>query len=477
MAFSRRLFAKALVGAGSIPLAGMALDAMRGAGDDAPSAGDRSASAAGRADVTSDSPGEPRNQPAATPDRTYSLDARRAGEGGTPLDSTTQYLYNRRYPAPELRVPAGDTIQVAVENDLPKGTGTTVHWHGVPVPNEMDGVPGVTQDPIPSGESMTYAYEASPPGTYMYHSHVAQQMDRSLFGPLVVEEEEPRLDYDREVVVFVDDYLAATPPTEENPDIPLYDGIVVNGRLPDDPQEVGVTAGERVRFRFINGASAGVFDLRLAGHTLTVTHADGRPVDPVQVDSLRFGSAERYDAVVEFDNPGAWELAATPVNAGDLGDPERGRLVVDYEQSSASPQSPRGSPTRLDRSMLRAVERYGHVRGSPDREYGLTLSPGDDGAWLMGGQRYPDADPLSVSPGDHVRVTMRNESEMYHPMHLHGHFFKVGHAVRDTALVAPGQQVTFDVYADNPGEWFFHCHNQYHLASGMARVVSYDRQA
>lgn len=423
--------------------------------------------------VTGTDPETKRNQPSGLTDRSLTLDARQSA-GQTPDGSTSQYLWNGRYPPQELRFMEGDSVSIDVANNLPRGTGTTIHWHGLPVPNEMDGVPGVTQDPIPSGDSMTYEYRASPSGTYLYHSHVDLQMDRSMAGPLVIEEDDPHVDYDHDVVVLVDDYLSDDPPDGEYPSIPDYDGIVMNGALPDSPDSLTVSEGDRVRFRFINGGAAGVFEVNVAGHEMTVAFADGRPVDPVQVDSFWFGSAERYDVIVECDNPGVWDVQARPVNAEDLGNPDSGRFVLQYEAATGPSTAPDPSTNRLDRRDLRALEAYPNVFGSPDRHYTLTLGPGPEpGSWAMGGQLYPDADELAVSPGDHVRVTMRNQSEMFHPMHLHGHFFKVDHAIKDGVLVEPGEQVAFDFYADNPGDWFFHCHNDYHLNSGMARVVSY----
>ncbi|WP_368408904.1 multicopper oxidase domain-containing protein [Halorussus limi] len=120
-----------------------------------------------------------------------------------PGETSDTWLYDDRYPGPELRVSEGDTLRVSVENRLPEET--TVHWHGIPVPNPMDGVPNVTHDPVPPGETFTYEYEASPAGTYVYHSHVGLQFDRALNGPLIVEEESPHVEYDREFTLVVDD--------------------------------------------------------------------------------------------------------------------------------------------------------------------------------------------------------------------------------------------------------------------------------
>ncbi|MGH7475696.1 MAG: multicopper oxidase domain-containing protein [Longimicrobiales bacterium] len=94
--------------------------------------------------------------------------------------------------------------------------------------------------------------------------------------------------------------------------------------------------------------------------------------------------------------------------------------------------------------------------------------------WMIDGQRWPDADPLEVHEGERVRVRLTNMSMMVHPMHLHGHFFRVGNALKETVIVPPHMgSLSFDFTADNPGDWFFHCHNLYHMEAGMARVFHY----
>jgi FtsP/CotA-like multicopper oxidase with cupredoxin domain len=391
-------------------------------------------------------------------------------------------MYEGEFPGPELRVQEGDVLSVELTNDLQDET--TIHWHGIPVPNPVDGVPNVTQDPIASGETFTYTFRAEPAGTYFYHSHVGLQLDRGLLGPLIVEEREPHVEYDREYVVVVDDYLLGEPELPSDGGMgggggmmgdvrPPYDGLLINGRLPENPQTFDVTEGERVRLRFVNAGSATVFGVQIAGHEMTVTHADGRPVEPVNVDSFAFGAGERYDVVIEATNPGTWAVQA---NALDGNEPPA-RAVVEYESASGgSPQSPSSASNRLQYGDLQAISSLDGVSGEPDRTFDLTLSRGrgQSYTWTIDGQAYPDADPLQVRPDEHVRIRMTNQSPVIHPMHLHGHFFQVGDAIKDTVMV-PGHrgQVTIDFHADNPGRWLFHCHNLYHLDAGMARVVRY----
>ncbi|WP_415383440.1 multicopper oxidase family protein [Halosimplex sp. TS25] len=436
----------------------------------------------------------PRSTVTSEPDTSVDLTAASGTIRPAPDTSTTNWMYEGQFPGPELRVQEGNVLSVEVTNDLQ--AETTIHWHGIPVANPMDGVPNVTQEPIASGDTFTYTFRAEPAGTYFYHSHVGLQLDRGLHGPLIVEERDPRVEYDREYVVVVDDYLPEEPELPSDGGMgggggrdggggrgggggmmgdvrPPYEGLLINGRLPEEPQTFDVTEGDRIRFRFVNAASATVFGVRIAGHDMTVTHADGRPVEPVDVDSFVFGAGERYDVVIEATNPGTWAVQADALD----GNEPPARAVVEYESAGeGSPQRPSSASNQLQYGDLRAISSLDGVRGDPDRTFDLTLSRGSGQpyTWTIDGQAYSDADPLQVRPDEHVRIRMTNQSPVVHPMHLHGHFFQVGNAIKDTVIV-PGHrgQVTIDFHADNPGRWLFHCHNLYHLDAGMARVVKY----
>lgn len=404
--------------------------------------------------------------------------------------SSGTWLYDERTPGPELRITEGDVLRVDLANQLPDPT--TIHWHGIPLANPMDGVPDVTQSPVQPGKTFTYAFEAAPAGTYFYHSHVNLQLDRHLIGPLIVEEKSPHIAFDRDVVVVFNDYLPNAPrPESEWTDQsgggmmggggmgggmngasrPDYAGLLANGRLPSNPPEFIVKDGERLRIRFINAGGATTFRVGLGGHPLQITHADGRPVEPVDIDSFAFGPGERYDAVVEANNPGTWTIEARPVD----GDERPATATLRYEGSTGRPRGPSFDGPQLEYGDLHAAEPVQGMQGSPDRTFDISLTAGGDpGTWLINGQRFPDADPLQVGTGEHIRIEMTNRSPMVHPMHLHGHFFRVGDALKDTVLVPSHMgRVTVDFVADNPGEWLFHCHNIYHLDGGMARIIEY----
>lgn len=445
----------------------------------------------------------PQSPPSESADTTVQLTASSGTVTPAANASSTTWLYNDQFPGPELRVSEGDVFQGTLRNDL--STGTTIHWHGIPLANPMDGVPDVTQASVESEGRFTYKYRAEPAGTFMYHSHVGLQLDRGLLGPLIIEEQDPHVDYDREHVLLLDDYLAEDPqplseqdsgpgqdgsPGQRGPGRggdrdrggmmgmfdrrPPYEGLLINGQLPRDPPHFSVEEGERVRLRFINASSTTLFKVQIAGHQPVISHADGQPVEPAEADSFMFGSGERYDVILEANNPGTWEITATTIDGNEA--PARGILQYKGVDRAASPQSPTSGGRLLNYRDLHAKNPL-DVNGQPDRTFDLALTGRRGGTvWTIDGEPYPDADPLAVQPGEHVRVRMVNHSPLVHPMHLHGHFFQVGDAVKDTVLV-PQQmgEVTFDFIANNPGDWLFHCHNLYHLEAGMARVITYVR--
>ncbi|MDQ3567531.1 MAG: multicopper oxidase family protein [Actinomycetota bacterium] len=413
--------------------------------------------------------------------------------------------YGGGVPGPEIRLKQGETLRVRVRNRLPEST--SVHWLGVPLPNAMDGVPGVTQEPIKAGGQFVYEFRADDPGTYMYHSHTGLQLDRGLQGPLIVEPKQEPLSYDREYVLMLDDWLDGVEGTPEDtyeklrsgegemadmqdmggmegmgggepaPDV-KYPVYLINGRLPESPEELEVSRGDTVRLRLINSSASTIYRAALQGHRMTVTHADGQPVEPITVDSLRIGMGERYDVLVEADNPGTWQLAATPEGA-----PKTARAVLRYKGSAAPPppdgfEPPELGGRTLSYDLLKAAPGVEGVEtGQPDRVVPVTLK-GDEKTyvWTINGQAFPNADPIVVGRGERVCFAMENKSMMPHPMHLHGHFFRVDNdtgrgPLKDTVLVEPKGRLAFDWLADNPGDWAFHCHQAYHQEGGMMRMV------
>ena len=431
-----------------------------------------------------------------------------AREATADLGSLTvpTWTYGDAVPGPLLRASAGDRLVVEVDNALPDTT--SVHWHGVALRNDMDGVPGVTQAPIAAGGKFTYDFTVPDPGTYFYHPHSGVQLDRGLHGVLVVDDPAEPGDYDSEWVIVLDDWVDGTGQTPddvlaqlrrgggsgmggmdhgsmggtgEGMQSPLLGGAgdvayphyLVNGRVPATPVSLSGKPGQRVRIRLVNAASDTAFRVALGGHRLTVTHSDGFRVVPAVTDALLIGMGERYDVLATLGD------GAFPLVASAEGKPGQGLAVV---RTGAGP-APRAdaAPAELTRmvllgSGLRAAAGSGLSRKGVDRTHNLVLGGSMTGyRWTINGKTFDDADPLEVRQGERVRLRLRNMTMMFHPMHVHGHTFALtATGVRkDTVIVGPMQTVDIDIDADNPGQWATHCHNIYHAEAGMMTTLSY----
>lgn len=431
------------------------------------------------------------------------------------------WAYNDTVPGPELRVHAGDELRVRLLNDLP--APTSVHWHGIALRNDMDGVPGLTQAAVAPGGSFEYAFVASHPGTYWFHPHVGVQLDTGLKAALIIEDPAEAGRYDEEVVLVLDDWtdgwgdspdailarmardgmaaggapmagmsmggsdggamsMAQAMPSGDHPlgtdtgDV-VYPAHLINGRPPQDPFAVSSAPGRRIRLRIINAGSDTAYRFAIGGHRLTVTHADGFSVTPVEVDTLIVGMGERYDVVVTAGD------GAFPVVAVAEGKEAAAGFAVLRTASGAVPAAD-ARPTELGGRLLTyadlvPTDASAMAPRKPDRTLELALQMVDGGRkWFINGAGYGNHSPLDIRAGERVRLVMRNESMMFHPMHIHGHTFALsgpsGPGVRkDTVNVLPMQTVVVDLQADNPGQWAVHCHNTYHAELGMMTVLSY----
>ena len=429
--------------------------------------------------------------------------------GGTHVDT---WAYADSLPGPLLRATAGDLMRVDVDNQLP--AATSVHWHGLALRNDMDGVPGITQDPIGAGDTFRYEFTAPDPGTYFYHPHSGVQLDRGLYGVLVVDDPAEPGGYDAEWVIVLDDWLDGTGRTPDQVLTKLqetggsrdgsmggmggmdhgsmmggmggmqssmlggagditYPHYLINGRTPDVPVTLSGRPGDRVRVRIVNAGSDTAFRVAVGGHRMTVTHSDGFPVTPVSTDALLIGMGERFDVVVDLED-GVFPLVASAEGKNGRG------LAVVRTGAGSTPQADVRLP-ELERKVLLGTDLAvsESVRLDPreiDRRHDLTLSGTmTPYRWAINGRTFLDSEPLPVSPGERLRLRFVNQSMMFHPMHLHGHTFALtrGGARKDTVIVRPMQVLEVDLDADNPGQWAAHCHNVYHAESGMMTTLSY----
>lgn len=416
---------------------------------------------------------------------------------------------------------AGERFHVRLKNEA--GEPALVHWHGLTPPNEQDGVPGVTQPPLVPGASYDYDFAVALPGTNWMHSHHVLQEQSLMAAPLIVRDPKDAARDEQEVVVLLHDFTFQLPDrilsalskgmnhgamdtAGQDPhaghdmssmagigEMPgnmsgmdlndvSYDAFLANDRTLHDPETVRVDKGQRIRLRVINAASATNFMIDLGPLSGSLTDVDGRPIVPVMGRRFPLAIAQRAD--VRFTLPadeGAW-----PILFQREGDTALTGIVLATKSGTVAnvadqAHHPMGAIDR-EASML-----YAAAEPLPERRADRALAIDLTGSmmtyrWGIGEQGATAHHAhLMVQAGERVEMTLTNRTQMSHPMHLHGHHFqvvavngqRVQGAVRDTELVPAGGSVTLAFDADNPGKWMFHCHNLYHMQSGMMTQVRY----
>jgi FtsP/CotA-like multicopper oxidase with cupredoxin domain len=415
----------------------------------------------------------------------YELTAKKAEqevESGKKLEF---YTFNGSVPGQEIRVKVGQQLEVNLTNELDEPV--TIHWHGYPVPIDMDGIPGVTQNAVEPGESFLYSFKATTPGTYWYHSHYksAEQVDRGLYGVLIVEGEEQE-SLDRDYTFILDEMNSdGQKGSTGMMGRSNYDLYTVNGKTGNAISAYELRTGEKARLRFINAGYISHY-LYLGAIEYKVVAIDGQNVidpKPVRNKLLAVGPGERYD--VEFTVPDSSFLIREMLNT----EPADGLIIPMKNLDSEKMLSEEKYDGIFSLTDSGVVTNYPSLKDKKaDKEYKMILSHGMKGmgmVYTINGKTYPDIDPLDVKKGDIVKVTLESDDMMFdHPMHLHGHFFQVlskdgiavdeGTIFKDTLVVKPGEKYEVAFIADNPGEWMFHCHDLNHASSGMVTSVHYE---
>ncbi len=495
---------------------------------------------------------------------------------------------NGTVPGPLLRLKEGDEVTLRVTNRLHEDT--SIHWHGLLLPFQFDGVPGVSFPGIKPGETFTYKFPLRQSGTYWYHSHSGLQEQSGHYGPLIIDPAEPDpIQSDREFVLLLSEFTAMHPhkifdrlrtgegyfnrqkttwtndypmtgaerrmwaqmrmPATDIADVsaPTYT-YLANGLPAQTGPEFLFRRGERVRLRLINGSAMTFFNVRIPGLKLTVVAADGQAVKPVTVEELQIAVAETYDLLVEPDGnafsivcesmdrsgmalatltttpglrapvpplrqPPLLTMADMGMNHGDgghdhggagksstsmdgmpmrdisllppdvkvgpgidmvsmapvdkLGDPgiglaDVGHRVLTYRDLSAlTPNADTREPSRLlELHLTGNMERY---------------------MWSFDGRMFNAVSdvPIRFAWNERVRVKLVNNTMMAHPIHLHGMFFELVNGQspanqprKNVVTVQPGASAQFDLTANEPGDWAFHCHLLYHMHGGMMQIVT-----
>jgi len=432
--------------------------------------------------------------PATTsPGRTLRIAAGEQALVGAGYPRTRVWAYDGSVPGPELRIRQGDRLRIEAENRL--DVATTIHWHGVRVPNAMDGVPVITQPLIEPGKDFVYEFTAPDAGTFFYHPHQRsyEQVGRGLAGALIVEERDPPK-VDRDVLWVLGDWRLDS-------DASIRDGfgsfmdvshngrvgntVTINGGVPD---EFRVRAGERIRLRLVNAASARVFGLRFGGHRPWVIALDGQPVEPHEPEggAVVLGPAMRADLLLDMiARPGSRhvvqddfyrDLAYELVALAYSGEPP---VRSKPEDPVRLPANPLSEPALASAERHRVVFTGGMMGDMSGLSRGM--------AWAVNGVANGCGDGASAFDpflvmrlGRSCVLDLVNDTNWHHPIHLHGHSFRVitrnGKPTRhrewlDTVMLNPRESAAIAFVADNPGDWMLHCHVLDHQAGGMMACI------
>ena len=504
------------------------------------------------------------------------------------------FAVNGSVPGPLVRLKEGEAVTLRVANHLAQDT--SIHWHGLLLPFQFDGVPGVSFPGIKPGETFVYELPAlRQSGTYWWHSHSDLQEQTGHYGPIIIDPAGPDpVQADRDYVLLLSEFSPLHPHTimaklkkgEEyfnrqktswtddyrlsGSDRRMWAGMrmmptdiadvtgstytyLINGHAPEDSLEYLFSPGERVRLRIINGSAMSFFNIRIPGVRMSVVQADGKNVRPIEVDEFQIGTAETYDIVVEptaeahtvvaeaMDRSGM-AVATLTSRAGarapvpSLRDPvlltmtDMGHGGMDHSGGDHSNMGHAPSTGGMDHGSMKMRDTSSvppdvalgpgvdMVSANPadrmgDPGLGLdkvghkvltyrdltALEPNDDPRkpsrhmqihltgnmerymWSFDGRKFNAVadQPIRFAYNERVRVKLVNDTMMAHPIHLHGHFFELVNGAdrmhqpqKHTVIVQPGGSATFDLTADEPGDWAFHCHLLYHMHAGMFQVVT-----
>lgn len=455
---------------------------------------------------------------------------------GKPVRALT---VNGSIPGPVLRFHEGDVARIRVHNHLRDET-TSIHWHGLLVPPAQDGVPEVTTPLILPGTTHTFEFPIRQAGTYWFHSHTQLQEQSGVYGSIVITPKGgERFEVARDYVLQLSDWTNLDPYQVQRElwrggeyfalkkgNMQSLTGALKDGALkpylsnqwarmmPMDVSDVAYDAfwingrqrsmlkgrpGERIRLRLINSAASTYFYTESATGKMTLVAADGMPVEPVEVQRLLIGMAETYDVLITLPADGRWEFRATAQDGSGHASVFLGEGVAQH----AAPEVPKPDLYRMDHlldaalnedhegmhnagrpaapyPLLRALRPTALPAGRPVRTIPLRLT-GDMERyqWSFNGKTMAEDALIPVKKGEVLRFELVNDTMMHHPLHLHGHFFRLlnrhgDHSpLKHTLDIPPMGRATLEFEANEVGDWLFHCHLLYHMMSGMTRIVSY----
>lgn len=466
---------------------------------------------------------------------------------------------NGQIPAPTLEFTEGDEAEIVVKNKM-ADEELSVHWHGILLPPEMDGVPYVTTPPILSNGSFTFKFKIRQSGTYWYHSHTHVQEQKGVYGAIVIHPKKEKYSYNKEVVAVLSDWADEDPHAilanlRKDGDYYLYkkgtmrswlgaieekklgnflynewtrmggmdysdvgyDAFLINGKK--DIQLLNAKAKDKIRVRIINAGASSYFNVSLGQTPMKVISADGIDIEPKLAKEILMGMAETYDVLFEVPENKNYELRVTAQDgtgtaSGWIGSGEKvyaplkpfPDMYATMDHSGHGEHTGHGSMEHSSQTEHSEHEHH-HMKHSDTSEkvistlsvdelkatastelpkttktYDLELNLGGDMGryiWHINGKAVHEERTIEIKEGEVIRFTFINHTMMHHPMHLHGHFFRVLNQygvyspLKHTVDVPPHGTRKIEFYANEPGEWMLHCHNLYHMKTGMARVVKY----
>ena len=439
-------------------------------------------------------------------DRTIEVQGRAAKVYGLTVDGSHK----------GLDMVLGERFRAELSNQT--SVESLIHWHGLTPPIAQDGVPMLSQPPLKPGGTYSYDFANTRAGTHWMHSHVGLQEQLLLAAPLIVRETaEPVFDEQEHVVMLHDftfrdpaeilaelqggggahaghamdhgamdhgsmDHSSGAPAPKAAAmlnDI-VYDAYLANDRTLDDPEVVQVEKGGHVRLRIINGAAASNMWIDLGQIEGDVVAVDGNAVHPVRGSRFPLAIAQRADIRLRIPaEGGAFPVLFHPEGVGQ----RTGIILAATGAQVSKVQASAGVAPAVDLAFERVLRAVAQLPDEPvSRTEMLMLTGGGaDYSWGLNGKASMHDTIFTVRMGERIEVMMHNMTTMSHPMHLHGHYFKVtaiggtriDGALRDTVLVPPDESVSIVFDADNPGTWAFHCHHLYHMNAGMMGAVGY----
>jgi len=469
---------------------------------------------------------------------------------------------NGQIPGPVLTFTEGDTAEVYVHNMM--DMETSVHWHGVFLPNKMDGVPYLTQMPIKPHSTYLYKFPVIQNGTYWYHSHTMLQEQSGMYGALIFNKKnEPAIpalpvvlsdwtdmnpaEVDRSLHNASDWFAIRKGSTQSYAEAikkghlktkvtnewkrmtamdvsdVYYDALLTNGKVISEQPKY--KAGDKVKLRIVDGGASTYFWLTYSGGKITVVGNDGNDVEPVVVDRLLIAPSETYDVIVTIPENKSYEFLSTAedrtrstslwlgsgekVKAKPLGklqyfegmDMMNGMMKLNGEMEPMGmkmsnqkmdmnnvmyPEISGGetpAPITLNYGMLKATEKT-TLRKGPEKLLHFELTGNMNRyVWTIDNKTVSESDRILIKKGENVKIILYNNSMMRHPMHLHGHDFRVLNGkgeyapLKNVLDIMPMETDTIEFAATESGDWFFHCHILYHMMSGMGRIFSYENSA